>query len=40
MFVRFDLKKGLRGVKVFLVMTKLGQMKRLLDRSLNLVHFE
>ena len=32
MFVRFDLRKGLREVKVFLVVTKLCQMKRLLDR--------
>ena len=39
-FVRFDLSKGLKGVKVFLVVTKLSLMKRLLDRLLNLVHFE
>ena len=35
MVVRFDLRKGLRGMKVFLVMTKLCQMKCLLDLSLN-----
>ena len=38
--VRFDLRKGLSGNKIFLVVTKLCQMKCLLDRSLNLVHFE
>ena len=39
-FVRFDLRKGLREVKVFLVVTKLCQMRRLLDRALNFVHLE
>ena len=40
MLVRFDLRKGLRGVEVFLVVAKLFQMKRPFDRSLSLVHFE
>ena len=39
-FVRFDLTKKLKGVKEFLVVTKLCQMKRLLDRLLNLVRLE
>ena len=39
-FLIFELRKGLKGVKVFLVATKLSQMKRLLGLSLNLVHFE
>ena len=29
MFVRFELRKGLKEVKVFLVVTKMCQMKRL-----------
>ena len=37
MFVKFELKKGLKGVKEFHVVTKMSRMKRLLDRSLNLV---
>ena len=40
MFVRFDLKKGLMGVKTFLVVRKLFQMKCLSDHSENLIHFE
>ena len=35
--MEFDLRKELREVKVFLVVTKLCQMKRLLDHLLNLV---
>ena len=34
MFVKFELKKGLKKVKDFQVVTK---MKRLIDHSLNLV---
>ena len=40
MCVKFELKKGLKGVKEIQVVTKLRQMKRLLDRSLNLVRPE
>ena len=39
-FVRFELNKGLKGVKEFLVVTKLCQMILLLGRLLNLVHLE
>ena len=37
MFVKFELKKGLKEVKEFQVVTKMCQMKRLLDHLLNLV---
>ena len=37
MFVSFELKKGLKGVKEFQVVTKMCRMKPLLDHSLNLV---
>ena len=38
--VKFDSGRGLREVKVFLVVISLCQMKRQLSRSLNLVHLE
>ena len=37
-FVKFELKKVLLEVKEFQVVTKMCQMKRLLDHLLNLVH--
>ena len=37
MFVKLELKKVLREVKQFQVVTKMCQMKRLLDQLLNLV---
>ena len=37
MFVKFELKKGLKEVKGFQVVTKMRQMKRLLNHLLNLV---
>ena len=37
MFAKFELKKGLKEVKEFQVVTKMCQMKRLLDHLLNLV---
>ena len=40
MFVRFESGKGLKGVKEFLVVTNLCQIKRLLNRSLNSVRLE
>ena len=40
MFVKFELKKGLKGVKEFQVVTRMCQMKRILDHSLNLVRLE
>ena len=39
-FVRFELRKGLKGVKEFLVVKKLCPMKRLLNCLLNLVRLE
>ena len=39
-FVKFELKKGLKGVKEFQVVTKMCEMKRPLDHSLNLVRHE
>ena len=39
-FVKFELKKRLKEVKGFQVVTKMCQKKRLLDHSLNLVRFE
>ena len=39
MFVKFELTKGLKGVKEFQVVTKIYRMKRLLDHSLDLVRF-
>ena len=38
--MRIELRKGLKGVKEFLVVIRLCQMKRLLDRLLNLVRLE
>ena len=38
--VKIELLKGLKGVKEFQVVTKMCRMKRLLDRSLNLVRLE
>ena len=35
MFVKFELKKRLSEVKEFQVVTKMCQMKRLVDHSLN-----
>ena len=40
MFVKFELKKGLKGVNEFQVVIKMCRMKRLLDHSLNLVRLE
>ena len=40
MFVKFELKKGLKGVNEFQVVKKMCRMKRLLDHSLNLVRLE
>ena len=38
--MRFELRKGLKGVNEFQVVTKMWRMKRLLDHSLNLVRLE
>ena len=38
--MKFEFKKGLEGVKEFPVVTKMCQMKRLLDHSLNLARLE
>ena len=40
MFVKLELKNGLKEVKEFQVVTKMCQMKRQLDHSLNLVRLE
>ena len=40
MLVSFDSGRGLREVKVFLVVVRLCQMKRQLGRLINLVHLE
>ena len=40
MFVKFELKKGLKGVKEFQVVTKMSRVKRLLSHSLNSVRLE
>ena len=38
--MKFELKRGLKGLKDFQVLTKMCQIKRLLDHSLNLVRLE